>query len=507
MARARWVRALRAPRGRGARRDDAEERSAMADAGDVGDIATLEQAAGLLHDRTLTARELTERCLARIAAVDDVVRAFVTVTPERAREDARTADARLDQGDPAPLLGIPIGLKDLVATRGIRTTAGSRVLDDWIPDEDAPVAVLLAEAGTVLLGKTNTHEFAWGTFTPPTRNPWDIERVPGGSSGGSAAAVAVGECLGALGTDTGGSIRIPSACCGVTGFKPTQGVVSTEDIVPLSWSLDHAGPIARSVRDCALLLDALTGYELFEPLDPLPGNPNGGEMSYADAADDVAARIAGLRLGVPSGYFFDHVMPDVVQAVRAAVAVLAGLGAEVVEVAVPDEMDALFGVYRAIQRPEAHTAHLDAGWYPARADRYTPATRAALERGAQYTVVDFIHAQRARQAFAADMEDVLAEVDALLTPTLPIAAPRVADLDHPLVIAGREEEAGLALLRLTFPFNLSGQPALTVPCGFDGAGMPIGLQIAGRRFDDATVLRLGHAYQLATDWHLRRPAL
>lgn len=472
---------------------------------DGNTIMTLDDAMRLLDDGAVAAVELVERCLARIAEVDGRVRAFVTVTRERALADAAAADARVRAGEGGPLTGAPIALKDLVATRGIRTTAGSRVLEEWVPDEDAAVAAALARAGTALLGKTNTHEFAYGTFTPPTRNPWDLERVPGGSSGGSAAAVAAGECLGAVGTDTGGSIRIPAACCGVTGFKPTYGLVNTAGIVPLSWSLDHAGPIAHSVRDCALLLDALMDNELFEPLRPVPGIAEGAEMRYADATDDAAAVVTGVRLGVPSNYFFGHVEPQVEAAVRTAIRVLAALGAEIVEVRVPEAVDDLFEVYRAVQRPEALTAHMDAGWYPALADRYTPGVRAALERAAGYTAADYIRAQRIKAAFAEEMERVFTRVDALITPTLPIVAPRVVDVERPLVVGGREEDAGTALLRLTFPLDISGQPALSVPCGFSREGLPMGMQIVGRRFDEATVLRVGQAFQRDTDWHLRMP--
>lgn len=478
---------------------------------DERDISTIEDAITLLARGGMSSLELTERCLARIEALDDRVRAFVTVTRDRALADAHAADARLAtaqarQEPVGELNGIPIALKDLVTTRGIRTTAGSRVLEDWVPAADAPIARYLAEAGTVLLGKTNTHEFAYGTFTPPTRNPWDLERIPGGSSGGSAAAVAAGMCLGAVGTDTGGSIRIPAACCGVTGFKPTYGLVDTTGIIPLSWSLDHAGPIARAVRDCALLLDALVDYELFEPLKPVPGSAE-GELRYASVTEDAAASVAGLRLGVPSTYFFAHVEPEVESAVRAAIRVFAGLGATIEEVRAPAALDDLFEVYRGVQRPEASTAHMDADWFPARADRYTPAVRAALERGGAYTAAEYIRAQRAKQAFAAEMATLLQRVDALLTPTLPLVAPRADAVAGPLLVAGREEDASLALLRLTFPFDISGQPALTVPCGFSAAGLPIGLQIVGRQFDEATVLRLGHAYQRDTNWHLRRPPL
>jgi aspartyl-tRNA(Asn)/glutamyl-tRNA(Gln) amidotransferase subunit A len=277
-------------------------------------------------------------------------------------------------------------------------------------------------------------------------------------------------------------------------------------VIPLSWTLDHVGPIARSVRDCALLLDGLMEYELFEPRRPLPGLEGADALRYADATGDHTATLAGLRLGVPTSYFFDHVDPEVEAAVRAAIRMLAALGAEVVDVEVPAALGGLFAVYRAVQRPEALTAHQDAGWWPARADDYTAPVRAALQRGAEYSAVDHIRAQRARVAFAAEMDALLTRVDALLTPTLPLVAPRVAELDRPITIQGREEDAGLALLRLTFPFDMSGQPALTVPCGF-AAGMPIGLQIVGRQFDEATVLRVGHAYQRDTNWHLRRPVL
>jgi aspartyl-tRNA(Asn)/glutamyl-tRNA(Gln) amidotransferase subunit A len=476
---------------------------------DRSDMLTLAEASAMLATRECSAEELARGCLDRIAAVDARLGAFVTVTADRALADARRADAQLAAGwdDDRPLVGIPIALKDLVATRGIRTTAGSRVLADWMPETDAAPARALAEAGTVLLGKTQTHEFAYGTFSLPTRNPWDWERVPGGSSGGSAAAIAAGLASGAVGTDTGGSIRIPAACCGVSGLKPTLGLVSTEGVVPLSWTLDHVGPIARSVRDCALLLDGLVAYELFEPRRPLPGLEDAEALHYADATGDHAGTLAGLRLGVPTSYFFDHVEPEIEAAVRVAIRLLAALGAEVMDVDMPAPLAGLFEVYRAVQRPEALTAHMDAGWWPAREADYTPQVAAALRRGVEYNAVDHIRGQRARLAFAAEMDALLTRVDALVTPTLPIVAPRVADLDRPVTIDGRAEEVGMAMLRLTFPFNISGQPALSVPCGFSSAGMPIGLQIVGRQFDDATVLRIGHTYQRDTDWHLRQPAL
>ncbi len=467
-------------------------------------ITTLEDALRLLRTGEVTAVALAEHYLACIDARDPRVLAFITVTHERALADAAVADARRGTEAERPLDGVPIAVKDIVATRGIRTTAGSRVLAEWVPDTEAAVTRALAAAGTTLLGKTNAHEFAFGAITPPTRNPWDLDRIPGGSSGGSAAAVAAGMCLGAVGTDTGGSIRMPAACCGVTGLKPTYGLVSTDGVVPLSWSLDHIGPIAHSARDCALLLDAMVGGEPFDSLRPVPGFPKVRNVRYADVAMS-RSDIAGLKLGVPTNYFFSYIEPEVEGAVREAIRVLAELGADVHEVQVPEAIDDLFAVYLAIQRSEARVVHEDADWFPAKAEQYTPSTRGALERALDVSPADYIRAQRAKQAFEREMDALLRQVDALATPTLPVVAPRLLDLERPLRVAGREERAGPALVRLTFPFNISGQPALTLPCGFSESGLPIGLQLIGARFDEATLLQLACAYQDETDWHLRHP--
>ena len=389
-------------------------------------------------------------------------------------------------------------------TRGVRTTAGSLVLDDWIPDEDATLVTKLAEAGAIALCKTNTHEFAFGTVTPPTRNPWDAERGPGGSSGGSAAAVASGEVIAALGTDTGGSIRIPSSWCGVTGLKPTYGLVSCAGIIPLSWSYDHAGPIAHTVEDCALLLDALAGYD--------PRDPNSIDVPTPDYVAALAAQrapeevVRGTRIGVPSYFFFDYVDPEVNAAVRAAIAQFESLGATAEEVDVPHELDDLFNaVYRGVQRPEAYTYHIDKGWLTERADHYTPTVRANLEAGAAYTAADYIRALQARRRFADAMRAVLERVDVLVMPTVAVAAPPIEGYDDWFKVGGREIPDGS--LRLTFPFNLTGQPALTLPCGFTQSGLPIGLQLVTRHFGEATLLRLGHAYQRVTDWHGRQTPL
>lgn len=465
---------------------------------------TLTEARDAIRDGRLTSEELVTACLRRIAETEPALHACVTVMADSALAQAREADAAIRaNARTGSLHGLPIALKDLIATRGVLTTAGSRVLDDWIPDEDAAVVTRLTQAGAIALCKTNTHEFAFGTYTPPTRNPWNTERIPGGSSGGSAAALAVGDCPGALGTDTGGSIRIPAACCGVTGLKPTYGLVSRTGIVPLSWSLDVVGPMARTVADCALLLDVIAGYDATDPDSvDVPLLNYTAALSATRTPEDA---MRGARVGVPTSYFFSPIDPDVASAVRAAIDVFVSLGATVVEVAMPAALDDFFGVYRGVQRPEAYTWHSDMGWLTTRADRYSPTVRANIEAGASISAKDYIHAQQARRAFTTEMLAQMRQVDVLLTPTMAIPAPRADESDTPLRAGGEIIAEGN--LRCTFPFNMSGQPALSVPCGFTGDGLPVGLQIVGSRFGEGSVLRLGHAYQRVTDWHTRRPSL
>jgi aspartyl-tRNA(Asn)/glutamyl-tRNA(Gln) amidotransferase subunit A len=305
-----------------------------------------------------------------------------------------------------------------------------------------------------------------------------------------------------LGTDTGGSIRIPAAACGVTGLKPTYGLVSRAGIVPLSWSLDHAGPIARSVEDCALLLDTLAGYD---PADPDSVDTPLPRYAAALASMPPVEQIArGLRIGVPTTYFFRSIDPEVEGAVRTAIRLFEGLGATLVEVEMPASIDDMFQVYRGVQRPEAYTYHHDQRWLDSRAELYRPGTLELIRAGEAYTASDYIHARQAMRAFAQEMRQVMARVDVLMTPTLPTPARRIADVDTPLLYNGRTEPAGDAL-RYTFPFNQTGQPALTVPCGFTAGGLPIGLQIVAPHLRDPELLRLGHAYQRLTDWHRRVP--
>ncbi|HEX9037935.1 MAG TPA: amidase [Ktedonobacterales bacterium] len=472
---------------------------------------TIAQAAKELRAGALTAEGLLDAGLARIRSLDDKLKACVTVMEPSAREEARTADALLADTRAArragPLLGITIGVKDLFEMRGALTTAGSRVLDDYISEVDAATVTKLREAGAVQVAKTNTHEFAYGTFTPPTRNPWDTERVPGGSSGGSAAGVAAGYFLGALGSDTGGSIRIPSACCGVTGLKPTYGLVSRFGVITLSNSYDHAGPIARTVEDCALLLDTLAGYD---PRDP--DSIDAPAMSYTAALASGRTpeeAIRGARIGVPRQYVFDGADPEVVEAVYAALDVYRTLGAQVREVDMPADLneDLFDSAYRAVQRPEATLYHQEMGWYPARAERYSPAVREALAAGADVSALTYIRGQRIRRALTGHMRALLANLDALAMPTLPIVAPRVDALETRIRMGNQDNLPGYALLRNNFPFDLTGQPALALPCGFTAAGLPISLQLAAGHFNEPALLRLGHAYQRVTEWHHRVPPI
>jgi aspartyl-tRNA(Asn)/glutamyl-tRNA(Gln) amidotransferase subunit A len=464
---------------------------------------TLAVAAASLRSGEITSVALVETCLQRIERAEPEIHACVTVMTDIALEQARAVDAQRAAGAPlGPLAGIPVGIKDLVQTRGVRTTAGSRVLADWVPEADATVVTRLVHAGAISICKTNTHEFAYGWVTWGTANPWDLERVPGGSSGGSAAAVATGECLGALGTDTGGSIRIPAAACGVTGLMPTFGLVSRAGIIPLSWSLDHAGPIARTVEDCALLLDALAGYDPAD-LDSLDLPVPAYAAIIADAPPPDMS-VHGLRIGVPASYFFRNVDSEVEHAVRSAIGLFERQGATLVEVEIPASIDDMFQVYRGVQRPEAYTYHRDQGWLDTRAELYRPDVLEVLLAGERYSARDYIHARQAMRAFAQEMRRLLETIDVLMTPTLPSPARRIAEVDTPILYNGRAEPAGDAL-RYTFPFDLTGQPALTVPCGFTSDGLPVGLQIVAPHLHESALLRIGHAYQQMTDWHLRVP--
>lgn len=462
---------------------------------------SIREAAGDIRSGLSTPTEMVVEALERIDEVDGEIHAFVTVLRELAMEEAEQAERELRTGlARSALHGIPIGIKDLIAVKDVRTTAGSEVLADYVSLEDAAVVEQLRKAGAIVLGKTQLHEFAYGTFTPQVRNPWEHEHIAGGSSGGSAAAVVAGMCLGAIGTDTGGSVRIPAACCGITGLKPTYGRVSCYGVIPLSWSLDHVGPMGRSAEDCALMFDAIAGYD---PRDP---NSVSGPASRAAAGllEGPEGRgpvsLQGLKLGVMSDAFVGPLDGAVRQAWQAAEFVLKEAGVATLEVDAPRPT---MEMYRTIQRPEASLAHMQAGWLSSRLEAYGESTREHLLQGQKIAAVDYLLAQHERRIFASAMRGLLQRVDALLLPTLPAPALGREQMGRDISVDGVTMNAGTALLSLTMPFNLAGLPALSFPGGFTEDGLPIGLQVVGKAFEEATVLRIAHAFQQLTDWHRR----
>jgi aspartyl-tRNA(Asn)/glutamyl-tRNA(Gln) amidotransferase subunit A len=459
---------------------------------------SIAEAGEQLRRRALSPVELTRAYLDRIRREDGNLQAFITVLEKEALAAAAAAEQEIARGHHrGPLHGIPIALKDLVMTRGIRTTCGSRILRDWIPDADAAVASRLAEAGAILLGKLNMHEFAYGpTGVNPhygtPRNPWDRTRMPGGSSSGSGVAVAAGLAAGALGTDTGGSVRIPAALCGIVGLKPTYGRVSRAGVIPLAWSLDHVGPMTRTVTDAALLLQVLAGRD--------PADPSTAAVPVPDYRRALEGEVRGLRLGLLKDYFFAHLDAGVRDAVLRGARSLEGLGASVEEVALPRIHHAGPASF-AIIAAEATAYHEP--YLKARAAEYGADVRARLTTGQFVLATQYLKAQRARRVIRAEMDAVLRRVDALLFPTTPIAAPTLDARET--TVEGVTEDVRWWLIRCTRPINVTGHPALSVPCGLTAAGLPIGLQIVGRYFDEATVLKVGRALETTAPLGGRRP--
>jgi len=441
--------------------------------------------------RELSPVDVAAAHLSRIESVDKRLSSYVTVTSDRAISDARAAEEALRRGEAGPLTGIPIAYKDLYATRGIRTTGGSALLAEWVPDRDSTCVSRLQRAGMVMLGKLTTHEFAFGIQFPghrfpPARNPWNLDHIPGGSSSGSGAALAAGLTVGALGSDTGGSIRGPAAFCGIAGLKPTYGRVSRAGVLTLSWTLDHTGPMARTVEDCALMLQALAGHD--------PEDPASSREPVGDYTAGLGQGVRGLRVGVPREYFFSDVTPEVAGAFESAMATLRSLGAEVRDVAIPSIWSA--PAFMVIMLSEAYAYH--ARHLRARPELYGEVLREKLLAGALLTADEYVQAQRLRARLREDVHRVLGEVDLLATPTAAVTAPPFAAVLDPDFPFARSNMA---------PFNMTGLPALALPCGFAPNGLPVSLQLAGRPFGEATVLRAGHAYEQATEWHRRRPQL
>jgi aspartyl-tRNA(Asn)/glutamyl-tRNA(Gln) amidotransferase subunit A len=449
---------------------------------------SLTAAAAEIAAGRLSPVELTDSVLDRIEATEPALGAFAHVTGELARKAAATAEQEIAAGrHRGPLHGIPLGVKDLYDTAGVLSTSSSKVRADRVPDADAVAVERLLRAGMVMVGKTHTHEFAYGGITPTTRNPWDTGRIPGGSSGGSGAAVAAGSCMVGMGSDTAGSIRIPANLCGTVGLKPTYGRTSRRGVASLSWSLDHVGPLTRNVEDAALVLNVIAAHD---PLDPASV-----DVPVPDYTAALTGDIRGLRVGVPTNYFFEHVHEDVDRSVRAAIGVLEGLGAEVREVTIPLP-DQMLSTEWAIVLPEAAAYHQQS--LRARGDLYLEGTRLSLEVGEFILATDYIKALRVRTLMQRAWAEMFTDIDVLVTPVQPFVAPRVGEREVTWA-DGTTESVDLAMVRLTAPGNLTGQPVLAVPVGFDAAGLPLGMQVTGRPFDEATVLNVGKAFEAATD--------
>jgi aspartyl-tRNA(Asn)/glutamyl-tRNA(Gln) amidotransferase subunit A len=469
-------------------------------------FAMIEELGALLAKRKVSPVELTEEFLRRIARYNSQLNAYLTVTAEHALAAARRAEKELPRGRRAagrqrPLLGIPITLKDNIWTRGIRTTAGSKVLRDFVPSEDATVVRKLARAGAILLGKTNLHEFAYGITTNnahygAAHNPWALDRIPGGSSGGSAVAIAAGLCAASVGTDTGGSIRIPAAMCGIVGLKPTFGRVSVFGTVPLAPTFDHVGPLARSVTDAAILLGVVTGSD---PLDP---------TSSAHRVEDFVAALRKplrkFRLGRPREYFWEKLDGEVRRMTEAAVRDMEKRGATVREISLPHLSEATDAAAN-ISLAEARYVHETAGYFPAHAHEYSEEVRQRMDAGGKVLATQYLAGLDVQKRVRAEFEAEFQEVDAIVAPTAPVPAPPIGT--EYVEVDGEQIGVRAALVGMNRPANFTGHPAISVPCGFTREGLPVGLQLIGRSFDESTLLRIAFAYEQAHEWRSRHPRL
>jgi aspartyl-tRNA(Asn)/glutamyl-tRNA(Gln) amidotransferase subunit A len=462
---------------------------------DVTDL-TIREAGDLLSRRAISSLELTELTLKRAGLTEPVLHAYVRLLEGMARESANRADSELARGIwRGPLHGIPLAVKDIFYLAGAPTEAGSQVLRDFVPPFDATVVDALRQAGAVLVGKTVTHEFAWGANVVPTRNPWCLECFPGGSSAGSGVSVAVGSAFGALGSDTGGSIRIPAVMNGIVGLKPTFGRVSRFGVVPLGSSLDHVGPLSRSVEDCALLLQAIAGYD---PQDS--GSIDSPVPAYRD---ELEAGVAGLVIGVERDHFFyPNVSDDVRSAVEAVIIELERQGAQIVTVKMP-ELDLALLVGITILLAESSMYHRR--WLREKPLDYEAGTRILVELGEHVPATHYLTAQRVRAVIRNRMKELFRahSLHAMISPTIPITTVPVAEME-------RMDETGesprTVILHHSFSANVTGQPALSVPCGFDRDGLPVGFQLLGRPFDESTLFRIARAYERVTEWHSSHPA-
>jgi aspartyl-tRNA(Asn)/glutamyl-tRNA(Gln) amidotransferase subunit A len=462
---------------------------------------TLTEASEAVRRKKTSPVELTRVCLARIEKLNAKLNAFITVTADSALAEARAAEAEIRRGQwRGPLHGIPIALKDLVDTAGVRTTAASGVFKDRIPTVDADIVRRLKAAGAVLLGKLNMHEFAYGgstviSYFGAVRNPWAPDYSAGGSSAGSGAAVAAELCYGAIGSDTGGSIREPAGYCGIVGLKPTYGRVSTTGVIPLSWSLDHLGPMTRTVKDAALMLQVLAGYD--------PEDASSRDAPIEDYTGTISGKTSSLRVGIPRAYFYDGLHPDIQAALEAALSVLGKLTSsqrEVGTLATSAAYTSILDPYGTILSAEAYAYHQD---YVAKTpELYQAETLKRIRAGANVGTTRYIQARRQLDAIRRAAGKMFDGVDLLVTPTSPVPPSTITELLGDLSTLRPKE---ILMLRNTRPFNALGLPTISVPCGFTRSGLPIGMQITGPPWSEATVLRLAHAYERETDWHTRYP--
>ncbi|MGV3651596.1 MAG: amidase [Devosia sp.] len=458
-------------------------------------IPTIAEAHALFAKKALSPVELLDQCRERIDALEETLHVFVTPTFERAGEEARAAEARMMSGEMlGPLDGIPIGHKDIFCTKGIRTTAQSRILADYVPDEDATLVHRLAEAGTLMMGKLTTYEFAMGgpSFDlnwPPARNPWGIERMTAGSSSGTAAGVAAGFILGGTGSDTGGSVRVPSGHCGIAGLKPTYGVLSRKGVLPLSFSLDHAGPMAWTAEDCALMMNAMAGHD--------PEDPSSSRHEVPDFTANLGRSLKGLRIGVVDHFHEtdNPANPAVLGAITNAIAFFKEAGAEISSVTLPalQAFNAVSHVLITVEAAAVHQADLRS-----RYGEYGELLRSRLTPGALISGVDYVQAQRRRREMVLEVARIMEKVDILLTTSTPAEA-------KPLF--GDQKLRNLDLPPFTAPFNVTGQPAISVCAGFGAEGLPLSIQLAARPFEEPLLLAIADAYEKAHAWRTRRPAL
>jgi len=451
---------------------------------------SISEAAELLRQKKISPVELTKACLDRIESLNPVLNAFITVTDEAAMAQARVAEDEMQRGHwRGQLHGIPIGLKDLIDTAGVLTTCGSELFADRVPTEDAEVVRRLKNAGAVVLGKQNLQEFAYGgtsasSYYGAVHNPWNLNHIAGGSSGGSAAAVAAGMCFGALGTDTGGSVREPAAFCGIVGLKPTYGRVSTRGVFPLSWSLDHVGPICRSVRDAAIMLEAIAGYDVQDVI-----SVDWPTEEYVNALSGKTDR----RIGVVRQPFFRNIDMAIESAMNEAIEVIRGMSSRVIEVDLPS-------VPTGVQAPEVYAVHKK--YYANSPELYLPWMRERLAQAATADTGAYVEDRFALERVRRTVNEVFAEVDLLITPTTPVPPITIEEASKMA-----PSLAGEVWLRNTRPFNCYGLPTISIPCGFTNSGLPIGLQIAGPRFAEGRVLAFAHAFEQATAWHQLTPTL